>query len=106
MLRLDPPIVLEGAWTRLEPLGFEHVDDLVVAAADPTIWRYMPIRQPDSRALMEQLVRDFHALAETGAIVPFAIRYVPTGEAIGGTRYMEIARADDMLEIGFTWLSS
>ncbi len=38
------PVTLEGNWVRLEPLGEQHVEDLVVAADEDDIWTWMPIR--------------------------------------------------------------
>lgn len=49
-----------------------------------------------------------HALAEQrrGNALPFAIVDQATGQAIGSTRYFEIAPQHRRLEIGATWLTS
>ena len=36
------PVTLEGRLVRLEPLAQGHLADLIAAAADPTVWRWMP----------------------------------------------------------------
>jgi RimJ/RimL family protein N-acetyltransferase len=98
------PITLEGTWARLEPLGEQHVDDLVVAADEDDIWTWMPIRlktADDIRSWMASA----HADQAKGTALPFAIIDRATGKAVGSTRYMDIQPANRGLEIGWTWLA-
>jgi N-acetyltransferase len=98
----DPqPVVLTGEVVRLEPLDLRHAPDLLQAAAEKTIWNYMPLSGfPDLEAV-EGWIRDSLA----GPDVVFAIVLKETGVAVGSTRYMDIRRAHRGLEIGWTWLA-
>jgi RimJ/RimL family protein N-acetyltransferase len=98
------PLILEGSWARLEPLGEQHVDDLVVAADEDDIWTWMPIRlktADDIRSWMSAA----HADQAKGTALPFAIIDRASGKAVGSTRYMDIQPANRGLEIGWTWLA-
>lgn len=97
------PIVLQGEVVRLEPLEGRHAADLLVAAADPAIWLYMPSPQPKSLGEVEAFIADAQLSAATGEQVPFAVLDRRSGRAVGSTRYLEIRRADRALEIGWTW---
>ncbi|HUS34743.1 MAG TPA: GNAT family protein [Verrucomicrobiae bacterium] len=98
----DPqPVVLTGEVVRLEPLDLRHATGLLQAAADKTIWNYMPLSGFPDLAAVEGWIRESLA----GADVVFAIVLKETGVAVGSTRYMDIRRAHRGLEIGFTWLA-
>lgn len=103
-LRIHLPIVLEGTAVRLEGLGLEHAGDLALVGQDEEIWRYMMVPMPRDQAGYVQYIESALALAQTGSIIPFAIVDRASGRAIGVSRYMDIAPADLMLEIGGTWL--
>ena len=100
------PVVLYGDAVKLEPLDPSHADDLLAAGADPEIWRYMPIPQPDSVAEVRTWIDEAWKLAATGEQLPFAIVNPETGRAVGSTRYLEIHRNWRTLEIGWTWLAA
>jgi RimJ/RimL family protein N-acetyltransferase len=104
-MRPPEPITLRGRRVVLEPLAERHASDLFAAAADPEIWRYLPIGPfPDIDA-MRQHVRDAQALAATGRELPLAICSATNGTSIGGTCYLDISLQHGSLEIGRTWLS-
>ena len=97
------PLVLEGDRVRLEPLGREHLDGLIAAAVDPTIFRWNTARMDgpgDVRAFLE------FALAEQkrGVVLPFATIERASGTVVGSTRFMAIDRGNLRVEIGWTWL--
>jgi RimJ/RimL family protein N-acetyltransferase len=98
------PLTLEGSWARLEPLGEEHVDDLVVAADEDEIWTWMPVRLKTADDIRSWMAAA-HANQAKGTALPFAIIDRATGKAVGSTRYMDIQPANRGLEIGWTWLS-
>jgi RimJ/RimL family protein N-acetyltransferase len=99
------PVTLVGAVARLEPLGRQHVDGLLAAAADPVIWRWMPEDPSGSRPAMAQWVDAALAQRDAGTQQPFAIIAKASGAVIGSTRYLEIMPQDHTLEIGWTWLA-
>lgn len=104
MTAFDPrQIVLEGSVVRLEPLGHEHAPGLLSAAASPEIWQWLTIPQPTRIEDTQAFVRSALAQQERGNDVPFAVVLRADGRVVGSTRYMDIARADFGLEIGWTW---
>ena len=44
----DPTLSLTGEHVVIEPMGERHLEGLAAAAADPTLWRYLPIAPPNS----------------------------------------------------------
>jgi RimJ/RimL family protein N-acetyltransferase len=78
-----------------------HGPDLLQAAAEKTIWNYMPLSGFPDLAAVEGWIRDSLA----GPDVTFAVVLKETGVAVGSTRYMDIRRAHRGLEIGWTWLA-
>jgi RimJ/RimL family protein N-acetyltransferase len=98
------PVTLEGALVRVEPLAHSHLDDLVAAAQDETIWAYMPVDPSVSREAMAAWIDAALAERATGSQLPFAIIARASGRAVGSTRYLTITPRDRALEIGWTWL--
>ncbi|MBI2682387.1 MAG: GNAT family N-acetyltransferase [Acidobacteriales bacterium] len=100
------PITLEGKWVRLEPLRVEHAPALwEVAGADAEdIFRWFPYRMAnadDFRLWVENALRE----QQQGVSLPFATIERASGTAIGGTRFMNIDRANQRVEIGSTWIA-
>ena len=100
------PVVLYGDTVRLEPLASGHADELLDAGADPEIWRYMPIRQPQTVDEVRAWIDEAWQQASTGDQLPFAILDAESDRVLGSTRYLEIRRAWRTLEIGWTWLAA
>jgi N-acetyltransferase len=104
MMRVEP-VTLEGAVVRLEPLSMEHAAGLHAAAQDERIWRWMPTKLYGSRERIETWIEAALKAQESGTDLPFATILRETGEPVGATRYLNIARRDRGLEIGWTWLN-
>lgn len=100
------PVVLYGDAMKLEPLDPAHAEDLLAAGADPEIWAFLPIPQPNSVAEVRQWIDDAWKRASLGEELPFAIIDPETGRAVGSTRYLDIRRNWRTLEIGWTWLAA
>lgn len=100
------PVVLYGDAVKLEPLDPTHAPDLLAAGADPDIWRYMPIAQPNSVAEVTRWIDEAWKHASLGDQLPFAIVDSATGRAVGSTRFLDIHRSWRTLEIGWTWLAA
>lgn len=100
------PIVLEGAFVRLEPLGEEHVAGLAAVGLDEEIWRHMPYGAMRTAADIHNWVRAILEQGASGTDVPFAVIHLASGRVAGSTRYMEIRPAHRGLEIGGTWYGS
>ncbi|MBX3359246.1 MAG: GNAT family N-acetyltransferase [Phycisphaeraceae bacterium] len=108
-MRVSPvTLELDGGVARLEPLAEEHGPDLMEAAREESIWRWMPFPGPTTPELMRGYLGRAAAAQAAGREEPFAI--VLKGErgardtAIGSTRYMEIMPEHRALEIGATWI--
>jgi RimJ/RimL family protein N-acetyltransferase len=114
---MNSDLSLQGKHIRLEPLGPQHVDGLVAAAAaDPSLYRWSPVPQgkDDAAAYLDTAL----AWRDAGTAVPFAIVRLPDEIVIGSTRFWNIERwawpaghpsdgrgVPDACEIGYTWLA-
>jgi N-acetyltransferase len=98
------PVTLRGSIVRLEPLQVVHVEGLAAVGLDSELWRLQPriinsiddMRSYVDAALDEQLL---------GSSLPFVIVDQRTDQAIGSSRFMNIALAHRRLEIGATWFA-
>ncbi len=97
------PVVLEGAFVRLEPLALAHLPGLVAVGLEPDLWRWTTqvVRTP---AEMEAYVRGALAEQEAGRALPFATVEQASGQVIGSTRFAAIEPSHRRVEIGWTWL--
>lgn len=88
----------------LEPLGLSHAEDLFAAGRDDATWAYMP--RPALRSVEDAASMVRQALVQTGAgeEVAFAIVSTASGRAVGSTRFLDIQRPHQALEIGWTWI--
>jgi RimJ/RimL family protein N-acetyltransferase len=101
MIKIQP-VTLEGHGIRLEPLGYEHQDELASAAADGKLWElwFTVVPEPEqTRAYIAEAL----AGQETGHMLPWAVRELTSGAIIGTTRYHDIVAEIDRVEIGYTW---
>jgi N-acetyltransferase len=99
------PVTLEGPAVRIEPLGWEHAEDLYAAAQDPDIWRYMPADPSGSLEAIRRWIGQALDARTPGTEMPFAIIDRVSERAVGSTRYLDIHPRDYGLEIGWTWLA-
>ncbi len=97
------PVTLAGRHARLEPLNENHFASLERHGADREIWRWMPTLREDPRESVKAWFERATAAAAKREVVAWAIVDVASGEAVGGTTYLDIAPADKRLEIGSTW---
>jgi len=98
-------VTLTGRAVRLEPLGPEHADGLLLAGHHDALWRVTvqpPLLSADAVARYLEQAADQMA---RGTEVPFAIVSCETGAVIGSTRWMDIVRPHRRVEIGGTWLA-
>jgi N-acetyltransferase len=99
------PVLITGARVALEPLALRHLDDLAIAGADKAIWRWLPTahHQPGS---MRSFIESALIAQQRRVALPFATINLPTGKAIGSTRYHHIDTEHRRLEIGVTWIGT
>ncbi|MDP1721524.1 MAG: GNAT family protein [Candidatus Nanopelagicaceae bacterium] len=94
---------LVGSVVRLEPLETHHIPDLFAALGnDEEAWRWMLFKTPTSVVEMGSFVENLLANYANGSREPFAVINLQSEKAIGTTSYMDIARADQAVEIGST----
>jgi len=93
------PVTLTGAHVRLEPVGDQHVDDLLAAAQDDEVWAHLKWNRPGTREQMAAIVADAGDAALRLAQVDVA-----SGKAVGFTNYMDVSEAHRTLEVGGTWI--
>lgn len=99
------PVTLEGEYVRLEPLSIEdHLVDLQEAGAHPEIFRWFS-RDWSSPEAIREFVEAALDARERREALPFATVLRETDEAIGSTRFGNVAPEHRRAEIGWTWLT-
>lgn len=99
------PITLQGDYIRLETLSVEeHLSALQTAGAHPEIFRWFS-EDRSSPDAMRAFVEEAIDAREAGSALPFATVLQETGEAIGSTRFGNVAPEHRRVEIGWTWLT-
>jgi len=96
------PVTLEGNGVRLEPLTDSHRDGLTAAASDGRLWElwYTSVPSPEETA---KYIADALAGQKAGQMLPWAVRDLKSYSIAGSTRYHDIVREIDRVEIGWTW---
>lgn len=103
MVATMEPLEMSAQIVVLEPLGERHGQELADAVQDGglhMLW-YANVPPPDG---MTGDIRRRLALQEAGTMLPFAIRRLGDGLALGMTRYFNIDRVLPRVDIGATWL--
>lgn len=96
------PVILEHSGIRLEPLASEHLEGIIGAASDGELWNlwYTSVPAPAHvHSWFDQAMEGQRA----GTMLPWAVREVSTGRIVGSTRYHDIVKSIDRVEIGYTF---
>jgi N-acetyltransferase len=102
---IDPrPVTLESHGVRLEPLERRHSDALHAAAADGDVWKlwYVAVSglaPGTDDAFVDAALRG----QEAGHMVAWVVRELRSGTIVGTTRFHDIVREIDRVEIGYTF---
>ena len=99
------PVTLEGSIVRMEPLAPRHLEDLLLVAFDPPLWRWT-IARPQDEAGLRTWFDTALANAQAGTEQPFATIDRGSGRAIGSSRFLSIVPEHRRLEIGWTWVAT
>ena len=99
------PVTLEGQGVRLEPLDPAHAPDLVAAASDGRLWELWFTAVPEPERF-PAYIEDALAGQTAGRMLPWVVREMGTGAIIGSTRYHDVVREIDRVEIGYTWYAA
>jgi RimJ/RimL family protein N-acetyltransferase len=96
------PVTLEGNGVRLEPLTPEHRNGLAAAVTDGRLWELWFTVVPAPEAIPAYIDAAL-ANQEAGVMLPWAVRDLASEKIAGCTRYHDIVRPIDRVEIGYTW---
>ena len=103
---IDPkPVTLERNGILLEPLSLDHHDGLQKAAADGKLWELWFTSVPEPGATRAYISDALKGQAD-GHMLPWAVRDSATGDIVGTTRYHDIVKPIDRVEIGWTWYAT
>jgi RimJ/RimL family protein N-acetyltransferase len=102
---IDPrPVTLEGYGVRLEPLAPDHAAALGAAAADGELWKLWYVATADLAPGLEAgYVQAALDGQRDGHMLPWVVRELGTGAIVGSTRFHDIVRPIDRVEIGYTF---
>ncbi len=95
---------LEGRFVRLVALDLAHRDPLAAAAQDPEVGRYILTAPGTTPGEMEAVIRTLLDRRAAGTDLPFTTIRVSDSVPVGMTRYLNIDRPNDAVEVGGTWL--
>jgi len=100
-----PPtrVVLDGRYTRLEPLTLQHAGDLFAAASVPDAaqrFAYLPVAPPESEEALQAWIAGQQGLADP---VLFAVVDKATGRAGGWQQLMRIVPEHGVIEVGYVY---
>lgn len=105
--RFRGPVTLRGPLVDLVPVAPEHGPPLARAVAGSDVFRYM--RLASSYALsdgpegMARMIDELLARAARGQDLPFTVVGASDGRPLGMTRFLDIDRTEESVEIGGTW---
>ena len=104
-MKKPEPVTLEGHGVRLEPLGVEHTDGLIAAAADGKLYDLWYTSVPTAEQTPAYIALALEGLRD-GHMLPWAVRELATDTIVGSTRYHDMVPEVDLVEIGWTWYAS
>lgn len=97
--------VLEGDYVRLEPLGYDRIDELKAACEDGDLYELWYTAIPSPEGMKAEIDRRL-GLYNAGSMMPFATIDVASGKAIGMTTFMNMKLENFKVEIGSTWMAN
>ena len=101
-MRKPDPVTLQAGGVRLEPMTSDHVAALEAAARDGDLWNLRVTSVPAPGEATGYVAAALQGQAD-GHMLPFVVVDIGSGRVIGSTRYHDIVRSVQRLEIGYTW---
>ncbi len=102
MSAFTQPVTLSGRHAALEPLAYDHHDELTEAVRDGELWKLWYTAIPTPAGMRAEIGRRL-GLQQAGSMLPFAVRSRASGRIAGMTTYMNIDANNRRVEIGSTW---
>jgi len=102
MTPFTTPITLAGRHALLEPLSYDHHDNLVEAVRDGELWRLWYTSVPPPEGMRAEIERRL-GLQQAGTMLPFAVRSLPSRKIVGMTGLMNIDATNRHVESGPSW---
>ncbi len=99
-------VSLRGAYVALVPLERSHRLELHEAARDPAIGRFLVDGPGSTLEEVDALIDLVLGFQARGEVLAFTTVRLPDRVAVGMTRYLNIDRPNESVEIGGTWLDS
>src|SRR5260370_10115 len=102
---MPPPqwsVPSEAQGVGLGPLTRGHGGALAKAAADGELWQLWFTSVPEPQQT-EAYITQALAGRDAGHMLPFVVREVASGAIVGSTRYHDIIKEAERVEIGYTW---
>jgi N-acetyltransferase len=105
-LNIVVPVTLEGSVVSLEPIRRDHATLFWDVAKNDVedIFRWIPYPMRTAEDFQQLIGKAFEE-QERGESVVFATVERKSGKTIGSTRFMNIDRANQRVEIGSTWIA-
>lgn len=101
-MRTPEPCTLQSPLVRLEPMSAGHVEALEAAARDGELWTLRVTSVPAPGETADYVAAALRGQQE-GHMLPFVVVDPASGRVVGTTRYHDIVRPVERLEIGYTW---
>lgn len=98
------PVILDGKYVRLEPLRFEHLEQLCTVGLEKSLWTLTTTVMEnfgDMRNYVETALKDF----ERKISLPFVTIEKSSNKIVGSTRFGNIEVKHLKAEIGWTWIN-
>jgi RimJ/RimL family protein N-acetyltransferase len=98
------PVILDGEYVRLEPLCFEHLEQLCIVGLEKSLWTLTTTVMEnfgDMRNYVETALKDF----EQKVSLPFVTIEKSSNKIVGSTRFGNIDVKNLKAEIGWTWIN-
>src|SRR4030095_15689074 len=96
------PTTLEGYGMRLEPLEPDHAPALASACSDGRLWELWFTSVPEPGKVDAYIATALDGQAK-GHMLPWVVRELESNTIVGTTRYHDIVKEIDRVEIGWTW---
>jgi len=101
-----PPLTLEGPRLRLVPLALEHAEPLAPVSGDLRVFEFLSYGPYADVESLRSHIADLLRRQAGGTDLPFAVVRRSDAVPVGMTRFLNIERENDAVEVGGPWFDS